>query len=286
MVHLDLFSGIGGFAYALDQLQGGVEHIFCDNDPFCQQVLKKHWPEATIYGDIRQLITDAESQQAGLAGQSWQDSVSIVTGGFPCQPFSQAGTRDGTEDDRYLWPEMFEAIRFTQPEWVIAENVDGILTWDEGVVFEQVCVDLESEGYEVQPFVIPAAAVGAPHRRDRVWFVAHAESKRGQDGNIQQRRSKSRQKDIVAADPERWRRGTRVSERSGKRPGGRSERRYSWNEDWVALATKLCGLDDGLPVELDGYKLTKSKHREAQIKAYGNAIVPQVALELMRGILL
>lgn len=117
MKHLDLFSGIGGFALAAQWVWGSeYENVgFCDNDPFCQKVLKKHWPEAKIYGDIRKL-------------KPRKGAADIVTGGFPCQPFSQAGKREGTEDNRYLWPEMLRVIRTVKPSWVIAENVYGIIT--------------------------------------------------------------------------------------------------------------------------------------------------------------
>lgn len=101
------------------------------------------------------------------------ETLTILTGGFPCQPFSHAVRRKGTADDRYQWPNMFRVIQNVKPDWVIAENVRGLITWNEGMVFEQVCTDLESEGYEVQPFIIPACAVNAPHRRDRVWIIAH-----------------------------------------------------------------------------------------------------------------
>lgn len=163
MRHLDLFSGIGGFALAAEWVWGDVEHIFCDNERYPQSVLRAQWPGATIYDDIKTL-------QGHTTG-----AVDLITGGFPCQPFSKAGEQRGTEDDRHLWPEMLRVIREVSPRWVLAENVDGILTHDGGVVFELVCSDLESAGYSVQPFVIPAAAVGAYHRRDRVWFVAHAD---------------------------------------------------------------------------------------------------------------
>lgn len=209
MVHLDLFSGIGGFAYAVDQVWEGATHIFCDNDKYCQEVLKLRWPGSKIYGDIRDITEDSiaersitDTQQNGARTKSGNDTCKkktlpntketssarivadrngcptprivcdLLTGGFPCQPFSQAGRRRGTSDDRWLWPEMLRVIRLTEPKWVIAENVRGLLTMQQGVVFEQVCTDLEESGYEVQPFIIPAVAVNAPHRRDRVWFVA------------------------------------------------------------------------------------------------------------------
>jgi len=134
----------------------------CEWNDFGQKILKYYWPNAISYGDINK--TDFSI---------WRGGIDVLTGGFPCQPFSLAGKRKGTEDDRHLWPRMLEVIREIQPTWVVGENVFGIVNWDGGMVFEQVQVDLEDAGYEVQPAILPAASVNAPHRRDRVWFVAH-----------------------------------------------------------------------------------------------------------------
>lgn len=161
MTHASLFSGIGGFDLAAEW--AGWTNVFnCEIDPFCRRVLAYHFPNAIQYEDIK--TTDFRP----LRG-----CVDVLTGGFPCQPFSLAGKRKGTDDNRYLWPEMLRAIRELAPRWVVGENVFGIVNWSDGLVFEQVCADLENEGYEVQPYLIPACAVNAPHRRDRVWFVAH-----------------------------------------------------------------------------------------------------------------
>lgn len=161
MTHASLFSGIGGFDLAA-KWAGWTNAFNCEIDTFCRKVLKCHFPEAEQYEDIR--TTDFTI---------WRERVDVLTGGFPCQPFSLAGKRKGTEDDRYLWPEMLRAIREIRPRWIVGENVFGIVNWSEGMVFEQVCSDLETEGYEVQPFILPACGVGAPHRRDRCWFVGH-----------------------------------------------------------------------------------------------------------------
>lgn len=280
MTHVDLFSGIGGFAYAVDQVWDGVEHIFCDNDKFCRQVIKKHWPGSLIYDDIRD-ITDTKCQglQRSTGNQELQPAwgagrIKLLTGGFPCQPFSNAGLRRGTSDDRYLWPEMLRVIRLTKPEWVIAENVNELLTLLEGVVFEQVCADLEAAGYEVQPFVIPAVAVNAPHRRDRIWFVGYAKHD-GQYG------AEDTQSDFEGTD-----RNTAGAHqlRKPKRTDTLRVDLKEWERDWLEVATELCSVDDGLPVELDGFKLSKPQHRKEQLKAYGNAIVPQVAIEILKAI--
>jgi len=162
MTHASLFSGIGGFDLAAQWM--GWDNLFhCEWNPFCQTVLKYHWPNATTYTDIT--TTDFTL---------WNGRVDVLTGGFPCQPFSSAGQRKGTSDDRYLWPQMLRAIREIAPRYVVGENVDGIFTWNDGLVFETVCADLENEGYEVQSYRIAACATGAPHRRDRWWFVGHA----------------------------------------------------------------------------------------------------------------
>src|SRR3954447_20544428 len=121
-----------------------------------------------MYGDIRELSRKRYIEDHGDPG-----TIDLLTGGFPCQPFSVAGRRRGSQDDRFLWPEMLRVIREFHPRWVIAENVRGLLSQERGVVFEQVRADLEGQAYDVQAFVIPAAGVGAPHRRDRVWIAAH-----------------------------------------------------------------------------------------------------------------
>ena len=170
MNHASLFSGIGGFDLAADWM--GWDNLFhCENDEFCKRILKYYWPEAESYDDIKESDFTV-----------WRGRIDILTGGFPCQPYSSAGRRLGTEDDRHLWPEMLRAIREIKPRWVVGENVSGLLSWNEGVVFEEVQTDLEAEGYEVQAFVLPAAGVGAPHRRDRVWIIAHCESNRDRGG--------------------------------------------------------------------------------------------------------
>ena len=161
MTHASIFSGIGGFDLAAEWA-GWMNAFNCEIDSFCRKVLKYHFPNAEQYEDIKK--SDFSK---------WRDCIDVLTGGFPCQPFSLAGKRKGTEDDRYLWPAMLGVIRTIRPRWVVGENVYGIVNWSDGLVFDTVCSDLEAAGYEVQPYIIPACGVGAPHRRDRVWFVAH-----------------------------------------------------------------------------------------------------------------
>ena len=165
MRHASLFSGIGGFDLAAEWM--GWQNVFhCEWNPFGQRVLKYYWPKAISYHDISK--TDFTIHRG---------TIDIITGGFPCQPYSIAGKRKGKEDDRHLWPQMLRAIREIQPRWVVGENVFGLVNWSGGLVFHEVQADLEAEGYEVQPFVLPACAVNAPHRRDRVWFVAYRSSR-------------------------------------------------------------------------------------------------------------
>tara|TARA_R110002073_G_scaffold161865_1_gene317508 strand:- start:251 stop:1393 length:1143 start_codon:yes stop_codon:yes gene_type:complete len=156
---LDLFSGIGGFSLAMEST-GFFETIaFCEKDNFCQKVLRKHWNDIKIYDDIRN-INGADIQ------------ADIITGGFPCQPFSVAGKRRGTEDDRYLWDETIRVITECKPRWFIGENVEGIINIQDGMVLRQVQTDLEEQGFQVQCLVIPAASIGAWHQRKRVWIIA------------------------------------------------------------------------------------------------------------------
>lgn len=162
MQHASLFSGIGGFDLAAQWM--GWENVFhCEWNEFGQKILKHHWPNAISYGDITK--TDFSIHRG---------TIDVLTGGFPCQPFSLAGLKKGTEDDRHLWPEMLRAIREIQPGWVVGENVYGIINWNGGLVFDEVQTNLEAEGYEVWPYVLPACSVNASHRRDRIWFVAHS----------------------------------------------------------------------------------------------------------------
>lgn len=259
MKHIDLFSGIGGFALAVDTVWPNSKHIFCEIDPFCQQIINKHWPSAYIHDDIRTLTNTTNSRIEEMRER--ENEVFLLTGGFPCQPFSQAGRRKGTDDNRYLWSEMFRVIREFKPTWVIAENVYGLVTWSEGLVLEQVCTDLETEDYEVQPLIIPAVAVNAPHRRDRVWIVAHKLNK-GLEGN-RKRREASQGRDRLLS-------------------GTGSQERPSWEENWIEVATELCRVDDGLPPRMDG--ITRARERKERLKMLGNAIVPQVAIEIMKAI--
>ncbi len=178
---LDLFSGIGGFSYAAETLIGGYETVaFCEMDEFCQKVLKKHWPQVPIFDDVRTI-------DATRLGR-----IDIVTGGYPCQPFSQAGRRQGEEDERHLWPEMLRIIKSCQPRYVLAENVAGHVTMG----LDQVLTDLEDQGYTTRPIIVPACAKNAPHRRDRVWIIGQNVDD-SNDSTDRAKRGKTRKEDSL-----------------------------------------------------------------------------------------
>ena len=168
---LDLFSGIGGFSLGAEA--HGIETIgFVEKDPFCQRVLKKHWPDVPIESDIR-----------NVKGENY-GATDIISGGFPCQPFSVAGKRKGTDDDRYLWDETIRVVAEVKPRWFIGENVEGLINIQDGMVLRQVQDDLEKEGFQVQCLVIPASGVGAWHQRKRVWIIAHSSSERSSSQQV------------------------------------------------------------------------------------------------------
>ena len=252
MRHGSLFSGIGGFDLAAEWM--GWENVFhCEWNEFGRKILNHHFPEADSFEDITK--TDF---------RKYEGTIDLISGGFPCQPFSLAGKRKGTEDERYLWHEMLRAIQEIKPTFVIAENVYGIVNIDGGMVFEQVCLDLENEGYEVQPFIVPACAKDAPHRRDRVWFVAYRNASNTSDTRPQ-----------------------RSQEEGNLRPSGEKRDELTsrpLRPNWEEFPTEspLCGRDDGLSERLDG--ISFSKWRRESIKAYGNAIVPQVAFEIFKAL--
>jgi DNA (cytosine-5)-methyltransferase 1 len=290
MIHASLFSGIGGFDLAAEWM--GWENLFhCEWNPFGQQVLKHHFPNSISYNDITK--TDFSIHR----GQ-----VDILTGGFPCQPYSAAGKRLGTEDERHLWPEMLRTIQEVQPRWVVGENVLGLTNWNGGLVFQEVQTDLEAKGYEVQAYVLPACAKNAPHRRDRVWFVAYSNinglHKFNSNNEIKStdRRinafsnsNKSIDDGIIAnseflrLEHGKKRRDINESQRKTQSKGSISASKFEAN-GWSRFPTfsPVCGGDDGISRELDN--ITFSKWRKESIKAYGNAIVPQVAYEIFKAI--
>jgi DNA (cytosine-5)-methyltransferase 1 len=300
MKHGSLFSGIGGFDLAAEWM--GWENVFhCEWNPFGQQVLKYYWPNSISYDDITK--TDFTIHQG---------KIDIITGGFPCQPYSSAGKRLGKEDERHLWPQMLRTIREVQPSWVVGENVLGIVNWSGGLVFHEVQADLEAEGYEVQPFVLPAVSVNAPHRRDRVWFVAHSIGK----CHSSCRESKSIEGDWSEdnCESEKWGEQTKwidglhgfqwdVADTNKSRSetfnykesklgekdrtktfSGNSFRPIYTRTRWQTFpsVSPICSRDDGISAGLDG--ITFSKWRNESIKAGGNAIVPNVVFQIFKTI--
>lgn len=391
MVHGSLFSGFDAPSVAASWI--GWENAFhCEINPFCNEILKYWFPNSEYYEDI----TKTDFKQ-------WRGRIDILTGGFPCQPFSVAGQRKGADDNRYLWPHMLRAIREIRPAWVIGENVAGILTMvqpgketemgsqtslfgednrkrillQQEYVVETICKDLEREGYSVQPLLIPACAVGAPHRRDRVWFVAHRTDSRIEDvrreredkvlsdgiapdtngyGHLScqtckgiegfRRRNISQQekwgdtservngfyglsrdvadpqcsgsgqihKEIQSEKPNGHRFDSNGSKRNVTDPDserlstfrfpastgkkkwkdkdGRSlqfsgdVRRALFTDWWQDFPTQppVCRRNDGLPFNVDNLTIPFTKWRQESVKGYGNAIVPQVILEIFKAI--
>lgn len=356
--HGSLFSGIGGFDLAAEW--AGFENVFqVEIDKFCQKVLSKNFPNTEKFYDIYD-----------FKGKKYRGTIDIISGGFPCQPFSLAGKRVGTGDERHLFPEMLRVVSEIRPTWVVGENVYGLLNIEGGMAFENMCVALERLSYEVQTFIIPAAGVNAPHKRDRLWIIAYSDEFRKragyravyrEDEEISERndnaefsntdnntpensgckheqgeknKGKSKGQDnkrnaveserpircsgirTIADANSRGLEGTKKKRRDGLNvvgencnvaaasskglQGRQCETRtgqhrfgdrvcnkkigYSWSQNWLEVAAEFCGVDDGLPVKLGKFKLSKSKHRIEQLKAYGNAIVPQVAFEIFKAI--
>jgi DNA (cytosine-5)-methyltransferase 1 len=174
MIHFSLFSGIGGFDLASEWM-GWKNYLSCEINEFGNKILEYYWADAYHHRDIHTLTYETiDIELSRRFGSDWRNDDIILTGGFPCQPYSMAGKRLGKEDERHLFPEMLRIIREVQPKWIVGENVLGIVNWSGGLVFEEVQADLEAQGYEVQSYVLPAVSVNAPHRRDRVWFVAYS----------------------------------------------------------------------------------------------------------------
>ena len=207
---VDIFSGIGGFSLA-GSWMGWRTVQFCEIDKFCQKILSYYWPDVPIHNDIKTLTAE-QIINNGLYDES---KTTIFVGGVPCQPWSQAGKRKGTEDDRDLWKETTKLIGKLQPDFCLLENVAGLISWNRGLVFDQVQVDLENEGYQVQPVILPAASINAPHRRDRVWFIAYNSDariesmQRERENTIHESKDVTNSEDIGHELPgQTWNRGT------------------------------------------------------------------------------
>ena len=290
---LDLFSGIGGFSLGLEST-GYFETIaFVEKDKFCQQVLKKNFKDIPIESEVRD-----------VKGERY--AADIITGGFPCQPFSVAGKRRGTDDDRYLWDETIRIIRECKARWFIGENVEGIINIQDGMVLRQVQDDLEKEGFQVQCLVIPASSIGAWHQRKRVWILAYSKhngSHRSKGNETIESSNQSKEwlfirddQDVsntntgfsVRENEEVQARGNTINDGS-KDVSNTNEQRTqvqikrkhtsikmsgsSSQKTWWQTQSSLCRVPNGLSYELD-------KDRTNRIKSLGNSIVPLIAREL------
>ena len=293
MIHFSLFSGIGGFDLASEWM-GWNNYLSCELADFPNKVLKHYWPKAYHHRDIKTLNYDTIQDELTRRFGEWRTKPVILTGGFPCQPYSLAGQRKGKEDERHLWPEMLRLIHEIKPDFIVGENVFGLLNWDGGMVFNEVLTDLASAGYDVTPLVIPAAAVNAPHGRDRIWFVAQ----NAMLGGCVHRKNEQEGTDIWeqrntctgGANGVYLQKGNATDTTSTRRRQNNGSRKSRFNNqkstpsNWENFPTQppICGGDDGLPTELDG--VTFSKWRNQSIKGYGNAIVPQVGYEIFKAI--
>ncbi len=274
MTHGSLFSGIGGFDLAAEWM--GWENVFhCEWNEFGQKVLKHYWPNAISYENIKE--TDFNIHRG---------RIDILTGGFPCQPYSTAGKRLGKQDDRHLWPEMLRAIREIQPSWIVGENVRGLINWNGGMVFDEVQADLESEGYEVQPFLLPACGVNAPHRRDRIWFVAHSKSSASTRKPREiSGKTKEENGGGVKSSPPSQQQIQLPDEPDSVRPEMETlATQKNQGSGWQNFPTvsPLHNGNDGISSRLDG--ITFPKWRNESIKAGGNAVVPQVVYQIFKAI--
>ncbi len=312
MTHASIFSGIGGAELAAAWM-GWTNLFHCEIQDFPRQVLDYWFPDSISYGDIT--TTNFEK---------WKGKVDVLTGGFPCQPFSVSGSRKGKEDDRYLWTEMLRAVREIQPTWVVAENVNGIRTmvepcsevkvgrsdniFEESYIYreeykftiERICEDFEREGYSVQPIIIPACAVGAPHRRDRIWIIAHASNTRieevwqnRQDGVFSVEATSytndCRSRQVYEEVQSKKSDGAKFNRIGSKRHAAKKVRkRFRGGCDAFKGFPKsqptICRGDDGLPFNVDHLTISERRWRKESIKAYGNAWVPQIAFEIFKAI--
>lgn len=308
-VHASLFSGFGAADLAATWM-GWDNAFWCEIEEFPRAVLSYWFPKSKGYGNIKE--TDFTP---------WRGKINVLTGGFPCQPFSVAGKRKGADDNRYLWPHMLRAIREIRPDWVIGENVGGILTMvqpgeevevgnqtslfeennrkrvcvQEEYVVETICRDLEREGYSVQALLIPACAVGAPHRRDRIFFIAYGADARAK--SLQRKGENEVCRSEIAPDSnpkrfstfgvtssinkEEWANENRRPVQSSCNVG-RASRTDWWKE--FPTQSPICRGNDGLPFNVDDLTIPFTRWRQESVKGYGNAIVPQVMYEIFKAI--
>ena len=260
--HLDLFSGIGGFSLGLEATGGFETVAFCDYDSYCQKILRKHWPWVTIYDDIKEL----NHEKLNSNGHT---KIDIITGGYPCQPFSVAGRKKGEEDPRHLWPEYFRLIKELRPSWIIGENVSGHVKLGLDTVLE----NLESEGYSARTFSISASSIGANHQRERIWIVANSGCSWGSGSEFQrkneneikkenanqfERSSSSSQSDMVYSDSERLEKWESIGENFSQ------EYQTLIGADWWSIEPDVGRVANGVPKRVD------------RLKSLGNSLVPHI----------
>jgi len=259
MMFGSLFSGIGGIEIGLERA-GMACKWQVEIDDYCNKVLAKHWPNVKRYRDVRE------------TGRHNLEPVDLICGGYPCQPFSQAGLRKGAADDRHLWPEMFRVIQELRPNWVLGENVAGHVS----LGLDNVLSDLESEGYSTRPFVVPACAVDAPHRRDRVWIVANRPGEQGYGGDS----------GVSGEGKRKFRgsgRGSDLANAHVPRPQGhRGLCERSSEQSFGARGEPLC--PSWLPEPAVGRVANGVPKRVDRLRCLGNAVVPQVVEVIGRAI--
>jgi DNA (cytosine-5)-methyltransferase 1 len=321
VLHISLFSGIGGFDIAAHEAVWETA-MTCETDDFCNTVLEYWFPYAYHHRDIKTLTNETIDAELTRRFGDWRKYTIILSGGFPCQPYSLAGLRKGKEDARHLWPEMYRIIQFIKPTWVVGENVYGIVNWNGGLVFDEVQTDLEAEGYEVQPVLLPACGVDAPHERTRTWFVAYANqigwNKRRSDcdGKIKNKEERSdlfieseRFSEIgIIADSDKlndnlpgFRTGQTSQQQTSKIFGdsthsngiglrGESDglrsagffNKTGEGNDWQNFPTQSPICSGNDGLSLGLSGITFSKWRQQSIKALGNAVVPQVPYQIFK----
>ena len=270
---LDLFSGIGGFSVGLEATGKFKTIGFCEQDKFCQKVLRKHWNNVPIYEDIKKL--DARKIKAD-----------VVVGGFPCQSISIAGKQKGKDDDRFLFPEMLRVIKEVQPRWIIGENVQNLINISDGQILQDIHNSLEAENYEVQTFNITASSQGAWHKRSRVWIVAANTNPRLSIGENEKIFTRGNTFDNgsssdVPNSNSKGSQGHRLQSNNLQKSNQskiNTDSNFTEQQTWWQTQSSLCGVPDGVQYGLD-------KDRSHRIKALGNSIVPQIVTEIGKAII-
>lgn len=268
---MSLFAGIGGFDLAAKWM-GWQTTVQVEIDEWCRKVLAKNFPNVYRYDDIKT-----------FDGSPFAGSIDLICGGFPCQPYSTAGKRLGKADNRHLWPYMFRTIQQVKPRWVVGENVSGLLSWNGGLVFREVLADLESEGYQAQVFLIPACGVNAPHKRERIWIIAHRSDARSE--GLQFGGKDSVYGLDIASNTNRSGYTKSIAPDLAARSGLCARRNTTYWSDWPTQSP-LCTGNDGVSSRLvrSARFRALARWRTQTIKAAGNAVVPQVVYRIFRAI--